>query len=918
MSQQRTEMPPAAANGTSPTRPSAHLRKLILANTQALGDVLMMTAAVRDLHRTFPGVFATDVRTSVPDLWRHNPYLTPLDDYDPTAEVVQCSYPLIDRSQQAPHHFIEGFVDFLNRFLGLHVRVTEFRGDIHLSRSEKAAPSPIARLTGRDIPFWIIAAGGKADCTVKWWDTQRYQKVIDHFQGRIQFVQVGDARHYHPKLRGVIDLRGQTTVRQLIRLMHHAQGVFCGVTGLMHLAAAVPTRRGGPALRPCVVVAGGREPPHWESYPGHQFIHTIGALKCCAGGGCWKSRTVALGDGTVWDKPDVLCADVRGGLPRCMDLISAEDVVRRIESYFDGGALAPLSPVQSLAAKRGVAETTLDPLANGPVTFFNARERAEGFIKTIPPFHEPRPLTPLGEGARAGKRAARSLRPRQQHSDGSRPEGSKQRGIVICAGGVRLFTNAWVCIHMLRRLGCTLPIELWHSGTTELDADMRALVAPLGVTCVDARRFLKAHPARLSHPYALKPYAILWSRFREVLLLDADNMPVTNPEFLFDSPEFRRNGAVFWPDYGKLAADNPIWKLCGVPYRDEPEFETGQILVNKARCWEALVLAWWYNDHGNFFYQWIYGDKDTFHLAFRKLRRPYAMPATPIHTLPVAMCQHDFQGRRLFQHRNFDKWNLFLRNQRSEGFLYEEECRAFIQQLRERWDGRMHRFGRVRPVNGAAQRGLTPAILSAQPRLHACMISCHEREAVRTETLQRLTQTDWGTRPVQVQIDPQRFPSKWDSQAHNIWLALQGALKTDAEFFLFLEDDLQFNRHLRHNLEAWSPMRRRKLTLASLCNRGGYALACDVKHNLTVAYPKSIEGSQAFVLSRSATQYILDHWKEERVPFDLRAPRLAARLGHPIYYHAPSLVQHVGHQSTFGGLDFKSAVDFDPEWKTGN
>jgi hypothetical protein len=167
MSEPLLATPRTAAISLPPARPSAHARKLILANTQALGDVLMMTAAVRDLHRTFPGVFATDVRTSFPDLWRHNPYLTPLDDYDPKAEVVQCSYPLIDRSQQAPHHFIEGFVDFLNRFLGLHVRVTEFRGDIHLSRSEKAAPSQVARLAGRDIPFWIIAAEGKADCTIK-------------------------------------------------------------------------------------------------------------------------------------------------------------------------------------------------------------------------------------------------------------------------------------------------------------------------------------------------------------------------------------------------------------------------------------------------------------------------------------------------------------------------------------------------------------------------------------------------------------------------------------------------------------------------------------------------------------------------------------------------------------------------------
>jgi hypothetical protein len=69
-----------------------------------------------------------------------------------------------------------------------------------------------------------------------------------------------------------------------------------------------------------VVIAGGREAPHWEAYPGHQFIHTVGVLRCCATGGCWKSHTKPLGDGK--DAPGQLSVDVRGELPACMDLIT--------------------------------------------------------------------------------------------------------------------------------------------------------------------------------------------------------------------------------------------------------------------------------------------------------------------------------------------------------------------------------------------------------------------------------------------------------------------------------------------------------------------------------------------------------------------------------------------------------------------
>ena len=87
------------------------------------------------------------------------------------------------------------------------------------------------------------------------------------------------------------------------------------------------------------MIAGGREPPHFTAYPHHQFIHTVGALKCCDNGGCWKSRTLPLGDGDEKDHPDQLCVDVVGRLPRCMDMISAEEVIRRVELYFSGGLL---------------------------------------------------------------------------------------------------------------------------------------------------------------------------------------------------------------------------------------------------------------------------------------------------------------------------------------------------------------------------------------------------------------------------------------------------------------------------------------------------------------------------------------------------------------------------------------------------
>ncbi|HUL51178.1 MAG TPA: hypothetical protein VLU94_01205, partial [Candidatus Nitrosotalea sp.] len=138
-----------------------------------------------------------------------------------------------------------------------------------------------------------------------------------------------------------------------------------------------------------------------------------------------------------------------------------------------------------------------------------------------------------------------------------------------------------------------------------------------------------------------------------------------------------------------------IWRICGVPHRPQPEFESGQLVVDKKRCWKALSLCMWYNEHSDFYYHYIHGDKETFHMAFIKVNKPYSMPQTPIHALDGVMCQHDFSGARIFQHRNRCKWRLTGPNKHVEGFLFEQECLAYLRKLRRQWDGEITRT--IRP-----------------------------------------------------------------------------------------------------------------------------------------------------------------------------------------------------------------------------
>ncbi|MDR3402005.1 MAG: hypothetical protein P4L99_05855 [Chthoniobacter sp.] len=286
------------------------------------------------------------------------------------------------------------------------------------------------------------------------------------------------------------------------------------------------------------------------------------------------------------------------------------------------------------------------------------------------------------------------------------PGGFSGRGIVICAGGTRYFTNAYVCIRMLRRMGCELPIQVWHLGKGEMSRKMISVLLKLRIEHVDALAFRKKYPARILKGWELKCYALIHCPFKEVLLLDADNTPLINPEILFEGAEFKEHGALFWPDRWPMS--NPaIWEMCGLSAElsSENEFESGQILVDKSRCWAALNLAMWMNEYSDFFYRYVHGDKETFHLAFRRLGKDYRMTTFPVEELAHTLCQHDFKGKRIFQHRIGDKWSLYGHNRKIKGFLFEDDCKAYVKELRKIWDGFMWNVPRFDPsINSERER----------------------------------------------------------------------------------------------------------------------------------------------------------------------------------------------------------------------
>jgi hypothetical protein len=132
-----------------------------------------------------------------------------------------------------------------------------------------------------------------------------------------------------------------------------------------------------------------------------------------------------------------------------------------------------------------------------------------------------------------------------------------------------------------------------------------------------------------------------------------------------------------------MSETDPCWAAFGVPYRDERNFESGQLLIDKARCWKVLSLCDWYNQHSYFFYRVVYGDKDTFRFAWHRVGQPFAMPERGMGNLACTLLQYDTRGDLIFQHRYADKWRI-AGNPRVQGFQHEALCQEFLDEFR-RW-----------------------------------------------------------------------------------------------------------------------------------------------------------------------------------------------------------------------------------------
>ncbi|KAI4736047.1 nucleotide-diphospho-sugar transferase [Aureobasidium sp. EXF-12298] len=215
-------------------------------------------------------------------------------------------------------------------------------------------------------------------------------------------------------------------------------------------------------------------------------------------------------------------------------------------------------------------------------------------------------------------------------------------GIVIVGGG-EYFGPAIIGIHMLRRSGSDLPIQVFVADEYEYEDKLcKDYLPKLGAECLILSDFIQGF--KVTH-YQLKSLAMLLSSFEHVLYLDSDSIPLLRPETeLFAAEPYTSTGLVIWPDFWISTESPSFYDVSEIgtmpPNLPKSSSEAGQLLINKRRHLKTLLLANYYNIYGPDFYYPLLsqgalgqGDKETFMAAAMVLNSSYYRVKTGVESV---------------------------------------------------------------------------------------------------------------------------------------------------------------------------------------------------------------------------------------------------------------------------------------------
>lgn len=241
-------------------------------------------------------------------------------------------------------------------------------------------------------------------------------------------------------------------------------------------------------------------------------------------------------------------------------------------------------------------------------------------------------------------------------------------GIVINGGGV-FMTGAIITLIQLRELGSKLPVEIILNDSEDYDDHIcKTLLPKYNAGCKIIQQELgdELYRKLKLSSFQFKVVGLLVSSFDNIIALDADNLPIRNPDYLLFSEPFLSSKFLLWPDIwhkgtSPLYYDIARFKISGPPTKrqglkndqDYGEYvkknidnevffhdlqgtppgigaETGQLVFSKKEHFRSFVLSLYYNIYGkSHYYRLLFqgtfgsGDRGTFIPALHVMNEPY-------------------------------------------------------------------------------------------------------------------------------------------------------------------------------------------------------------------------------------------------------------------------------------------------------
>ncbi|ORX59073.1 hypothetical protein BCR36DRAFT_579711 [Piromyces finnis] len=224
---------------------------------------------------------------------------------------------------------------------------------------------------------------------------------------------------------------------------------------------------------------------------------------------------------------------------------------------------------------------------------------------------------------------------------------SQGKGIVICSGD-RYFKYVKSTIITLRTLlHCQLPIEIIFMGDEDLSLSNRKQLEGWGpIYFTDISNTFKNSIVGIEG-WAIKPFALIASRFEEIILMDADVTYIRNPEILFEEEGYKATGTFFFKDRTLNQGQHTgvkwlkTWMVDPLPPTKESRFwkemsehemDSSTVVVHKTRALLGLLAVCKFNEYHTRYdvvYRKVLGDKETFWMGFDMARQPYHMNRQP-------------------------------------------------------------------------------------------------------------------------------------------------------------------------------------------------------------------------------------------------------------------------------------------------